>query len=228
MARPEKWVKSGIRISTYRRILQHRLSGRQTFGRFRSKLFVQLGDATGRQAWRRRRSLVCSRQVTACPTETSLSKPSGYYIFTRTGDYRRGFGMDIAFSDHLYTQLLSTSIYRAIVTLQNSQISTATVKLFQPAVSSPAVAWQRLLTVEILQLYALESSLHRLPYRTDLVAPIVFLITPRHGVSNSNSIVGEYSLPWGRVYPAVAQKRSLFTESQLSNGSIRHNIYDLL
>jgi hypothetical protein len=41
------------------------------------------------------------------------------------------------------------------------------LSLFQPAVSSPAVPWQLLLTVEILQLNALKSSRHRLPYRTD-------------------------------------------------------------
>jgi hypothetical protein len=40
------------------------------------------------------------------------------------------------------------------------------LSLFQHVVSSPAVPWQRLLTVEILQLRALKSSLHRLPYRT--------------------------------------------------------------
>jgi hypothetical protein len=38
-------------------------------------------------------------------------------------------------------------------------------------VSSPAVTLQRLLTVEILQLYALKSSFHRLPYRTTHNSP---------------------------------------------------------
>jgi hypothetical protein len=37
-----------------------------------------------------------------------------------------------------------------------------------------------------------------------------------------------YSLPRERVYRAVAQKRSLFTESPLSNGSICHNILNIL
>jgi hypothetical protein len=35
-------------------------------------------------------------------------------------------------------------------------------------VSSPAVPWQRFLTVEIFQLHALKSSLHSLPCRTQL------------------------------------------------------------
>jgi hypothetical protein len=55
------------------------------------------------------------------------------------------------------------------------------LNLFQPVVSSRAVPWQWLLTVEILQLHMLKSSLnggslptdtflHRLLYKTDLVA----------------------------------------------------------
>jgi hypothetical protein len=48
-------------------------------------------------------------------------------------------------------------------------------------VSSPAVLWQRLLAVEILQLHALRSYLHILRYRTASVAPVVFKVTPRHG-----------------------------------------------
>jgi hypothetical protein len=41
------------------------------------------------------------------------------------------------------------------------------LSLFQPFVSSTVSPGQRLLTVEILQLHALRSSLHRLPYRTE-------------------------------------------------------------
>jgi hypothetical protein len=40
------------------------------------------------------------------------------------------------------------------------------LSLSQPAVSSPAVPWQWLLTMEILQLHTLKPSLPRLPYRT--------------------------------------------------------------
>jgi hypothetical protein len=40
------------------------------------------------------------------------------------------------------------------------------LSLFQPTVPSPAVPWQRLLIVEILQLHELRSSLHSLLYRS--------------------------------------------------------------
>jgi hypothetical protein len=49
------------------------------------------------------------------------------------------------------------------------------LSLFPPAVSS-VVPWQRLLTVEI---HALKSSLNRLPYETEPVAPVVVKIIPR-------------------------------------------------
>jgi hypothetical protein len=55
--------------------------------------------------------------------------------------------------------------------------------LFQPAISSPAVPWQRLLTVEILLLHALKSSLYRLRYRTDLVESESYITTDGQSVS---------------------------------------------
>jgi hypothetical protein len=79
-----------------------------------------------------------------------------------------GFALVNRFIDQLHTRLWTTSTYSATADLHNSQITTAPAKPFQPAVSSPAIPWQRLLTVEILQLHALKSSLHGLPYRTDL------------------------------------------------------------
>jgi hypothetical protein len=75
-------------------------------------------------------------------------------------------GLDIGFIDHLYTRLLNTSNYSATINLHKSRITTAPAKPFPASVSSPVVPWQRLLTEEILQLHALRSSLHRLPYRT--------------------------------------------------------------
>jgi hypothetical protein len=42
------------------------------------------------------------------------------------------------------------------------------LSLFQPAVSSPAVPWQRLLTVETFQFHALRCYLQSLPWRTQL------------------------------------------------------------
>jgi hypothetical protein len=62
------------------------------------------------------------------------------------------------------------------------------LSLFQPAVSPPAVSWQRLLTVEILQLRALKSSLHRFPYRT----PSQLSQSQRYATTDGQSV----SLSW--------------------------------
>jgi hypothetical protein len=100
------------------------------------------------------------------------------------------------------------------------------------AVSSPAVPWQRLLAMEILQLHALRFYLHSVPYRTAyqpttqldlIIAPsllslpcrtqlthcAVLVITSRHGPHRKHVILllRAYSLPWERVYRAAAQKR---------------------
>jgi hypothetical protein len=96
------------------------------------------------------------------------------------------------------SRLRTTSNYSATANVHNSQITTAPTKL--PDVSSPAVPWERLLIVAILQLHALKSSLnggalptaffflHSLPYRTDSVAPVVFLITPLHVPSGKHRL----------------------------------------
>jgi hypothetical protein len=125
-------------------------------------------------------------------------------------------------------------------------------------VSSPAIPWLWLLTLEILQLQALKSFLHSLQRRTQLitdwVTPTVFKITPRHrpqrkhgpstvaeaftALLHSNScgadhtentsfptvttLLHGHSLPQERVYRAIAQTQSLFTEFPLGNRSIRH------
>jgi hypothetical protein len=57
------------------------------------------------------------------------------------------------FIDHLYTRLVGTSDYGATAKLHKSQQHP--LSLFQLAVSSSAVLWQRRLTVEIIQLHAL-------------------------------------------------------------------------
>jgi hypothetical protein len=50
-------------------------------------------------------------------------------------DLRRGFELLNGFIDHLYTRIGITISYSATANLQNSQITTATAKPFQLAVS---------------------------------------------------------------------------------------------
>jgi hypothetical protein len=52
------------------------------------------------------------------------------------------------------------------------------LSFFQPAVSSSAVPWQRLLKVEILQLNALRSSLHSLPFRIQPQLKVKVMLRP--------------------------------------------------
>jgi hypothetical protein len=49
---------------------------------------------------------------------------------------------------------VNTLNYSNIANLHSLQSIRAHAKSFQPSVSSPAILWQRLLTVEILQLHA--------------------------------------------------------------------------
>jgi hypothetical protein len=76
-------------------------------------------------------------------------------------DYRQGMDwwMDLLTPYTHHLELLSpiSTLYRS---------SQHPLSLFQTAMSSTAVPWQRLITVEILQLPALRSSCHSCPCRT--------------------------------------------------------------
>lgn len=70
--------------------------------------------------------------------------------------------------------------------------------------------------MEILQLHMLKPSLHRLPYRTNFVVPIVFKITPRHGPCRNTPfptallLLCVDSLLREHVYRVVALKNNSF------------------
>jgi hypothetical protein len=88
-------------------------------------------------------------------------------------EYRRGKNwlMDLLTTYTHDSELQAITAPSLISTLYKSPQHT--LSLFQPAVSSLAVPWQRILTVEILQLHALRSSLHSLPRRTQLSTKFV-------------------------------------------------------
>jgi hypothetical protein len=131
-------------------------------------------------------------------------------IVTCMCDCRRGLNW---WTDFLTTYTHVSELYAITATLLNSTIHKSpqhSQSRPNPAVSSLAVSWQRLLTVEILQLHTLKFSLHRLPYRTDFFAPIMLLINPRQGPIKKTTfpkvplLLLIDSLLWERVYRAVA------------------------
>jgi hypothetical protein len=114
-------------------------------------------------------------------------------------DSRRGFGLDIGFIDHLYTRRGPTSDYSATANLHTLQITSAQAKSF-PAYcvftscslvtasnsgDSSASTFKSSLNGGSLPT---DSFLHRLPCRTDLVVPVFFLITPRHGPRRQHTV----------------------------------------
>jgi hypothetical protein len=93
------------------------------------------------------------------------------------------------------------------------------LSLSEPVVSSLAVPWQRLQTVEILQFHALRSSCHnrqcRIPLNCQLnwVAPIVILITPFARTHIEITQFPTVSL----LLRAIRFRGNMFTEPLLKN-----------
>jgi hypothetical protein len=108
-----------------------------------------------------------------------------------------------------HTQLETTSNYGATANLHNSQITTAPAKPF--TVSLPAVTWQRLRTVGILQLPRSRSS--RLATISQLMYNILARKTQKHPVSSVAyvTVVAGTCLPsrcpeTGMVYPSIPDR----------------------
>jgi hypothetical protein len=110
---------------------------------------------------------------------TSLSDPH-YVLSPDMREYRRGlhWWMDlltIHAHDWEVQVITAPPLISAIHKSPQHPLS-----LFQPAVTSPVVPWQRFLTVEILKLHAFRSSCHNLPCRIQLNWLCPLLITSRH------------------------------------------------
>jgi hypothetical protein len=123
-----------------------------------------------------------------------------FYIYIHPMcDYRQGFELDIGFIDHFNIQLVIALNYSDIVNFHNSQITIAPATRFPTCYVFPsrslvmasksgdcsASALKSFLNVGSLPTVPF---LHRLLYRTDLVASIVLLIT-LYTVPNSTFIV---------------------------------------
>jgi hypothetical protein len=115
------------------------------------------------------------------------------YIVACMGDCRRCFGLDTGFIDHLYTQRRTTSNYSAIANLHTLQITTAHAKSFPASCVFSSHSLATSYNSESSSAPALmstlnDSFLHRLPYRSDLVATVVFLATLRHGLRRQHTV----------------------------------------
>jgi hypothetical protein len=99
---------------------------------------------------------------------------------------------------HLYARLLSRSNYSAIANLHNLQITATPGNLLQPAVSLPAVPWQRILTVEILQFHALTSLLSG-EYPVSQLSRPGILIQPRCGPNRKHRMQKFFYWCYGRL-----------------------------
>jgi hypothetical protein len=158
------------------------------------------------------------------------------------------FGLDIGFIDLLYTRLRTRTNYSAIANLHNSQITIAFTNPFPVCylfnscslitASNSGNSSASVLKSSLNGCFLpTDSFLHSLPYRTDLVAPIVFLITPRHGpsrklVSISTSIVAPGFIALGTCLPRRCLEMGLvyllISRSLHSNISTRYNTLDTM
>jgi hypothetical protein len=145
-------------------------------------------------------------------------------------DYRRDLDWRLGLLTTLpYDPELQVSTAPSLISTIHKPLP-QTLNHLQPAVSSLDVSWQRLLTVEILQLHAFKSSLHTLPYRTtyqlilSLACNISARTTHTHPVSNNTSIVACVFVVAGTCLPS----RCLETAPVYFLGYTRYNIVSIL
>jgi hypothetical protein len=112
--------------------------------------------------------MLISRYKTTRPHSPYHQKLNSYFAcfftlsrVTYMSDYRRGLDWWVDTHDSEIQAITAPPLIFTIHKFLQHQLS-----LFQPVVSSPPVPWQRLLTVEILQLHVLWFYLFSLLYRT--------------------------------------------------------------
>jgi hypothetical protein len=121
-------------------------------------------------------------------------------------------GLVIGFTGHLYTPLGTTSNYRVTANLHNSQITPA------PAKSFPVCCVFTSRSLAAASNSAASSASHAQVlssqplYRTDLVAPTVFLATPRHRPRiQHRSSVACVSIAAGTCLPSRSLAAALYS-----------------
>jgi hypothetical protein len=130
--------------------------------------------------------------------------------------YMYSFGLNIGCIGHLNTQLVIALNYSAIAKIHTLQVIRAHAKSFPSfsvftrrflvTVSNNGCSFASVLRSSLNGgSFPTAPFLHIVPYKTDFVAPIVFLITPRHGTRREHRLFS-YTYPFPRecVYRAVA------------------------
>jgi hypothetical protein len=109
-------------------------------------------------------------------------------------DYRRGMDwwMDLL---PTYTHPSELQVITTVsLVFTNYKTRKHRLSLLQPAISSSAVPWQRLLTVEILHLHALRSSCRSRPCRTFVNWQLNYsVISPQSPLQNSTDWLPQFS-----------------------------------
>jgi hypothetical protein len=128
-------------------------------------------------------------------------------------DYRRGLDWwtDLSTTYTHHSELKAITAPPLISTIHEPP--QRPLSFFQLAVCSPAVSWQRRLTVVILQLHALRFYLHSLPCTTQLIAPTTLAITSRHGPhrKHCSSNVACVFVAVGTCLPSCCQETGCVT-----------------
>jgi hypothetical protein len=136
------------------------------------------------------------------------------------------------FIDYLHTPLGTTNNYSATTSLHNPQIVTAPDKSFPVC----CVFTSRSLATACNSGDSSTSRVQVLSSQPPVQKTLNWLcplLTSRHAPRRNTSfpavtlLLLAHSLPRERVFRTVSQKLSLFTESPLSNGSIRHIVPSL-